>query len=109
MNLMSEIKKYEYALKFLFVIVGLLLFYKSYDFGWGFIIAGIVSKENIYWGMQDKGHSMIILALIVLFVPAIAIYFLISPLSAGGYLLATLLYFAIRYAIRLWLTHRQSE
>lgn len=103
MKLMSDIKKYEYALKVLFVFIGLLLFFQSSDLGWGFIIAGIVSKENIYWGMQEDGKELAWLGLALLIIPGLAIYLLISPKATWGYILATVLYFALRYIIRLWL------
>lgn len=109
LNIMSVIKKYEYFLKLLFVIIGLLLFFKSSDLGWGFIISGIVDKENIYWGMWEKDTQILLLALALLIVPGIAIYFLVSPLAASGYTVATLLYFALRFIIRKWLDNRQTN
>lgn len=92
---MKEINKRfktESIIRSIIAIVGILCFTISTSFGWGFILGGLISKENI--NLKTK-EGWGLLALIV-GVMLIAIYFLLDLPAIYGYIASTLFYFILR-------------
>lgn len=84
--------KTESIIRAIIAIIGIITFTISADFGWGFVIGALISKDNI--NLKTK-EGWTLLALIV-GVMLIAIYFLLSTEAIFGYLASTVLYFIIR-------------
>ena len=84
--------KTESIIRSIIAIIGIITFTISADFGWGFVIGALISKDNI--NLKTK-EGWTLLALIV-GVMLIAIYFLLSIEAIFGYLASTVLYFIIR-------------
>lgn len=84
--------KNESIIRFILAIIGILSFSFSVSFGWGFILAGIISKENIDLKTKD---GVILLALIT-GVMVLAIYLLLELPAIFGYILSTISYFILR-------------
>ncbi len=84
--------KMESAIRLILAIVGLLSFSLSSQFAWGFILGGIVSKENINlrtkegWFLLTLIMSMMILVLFIL----------LEPIAIIGYISSTISYFFLR-------------
>lgn len=92
---MKEINKRfknESIIRTLLAVIGILTFSFSTSFGWGFIIGGIVLKENI--NLRTK-EGWILLAL-TSGVMILAIYFLLELPAVFGYVVSTISYFILR-------------
>lgn len=87
--------KTESILRSIIAIIGILTFTISADFGWGFVLGALISKDSI--NLKTK-EGWGLLALIVS-VMLIAIYFLLSVEAIYGYLASTVLYFIIKEII----------
>lgn len=87
-NLKKSLKK-ESIIRFILTIIGILSFSFSSQFAWGFIVGGIISKENIHLKTKE---GWLILSLIT-GVMVIALYFLLSTTAVLGFLLSTISYF----------------
>lgn len=109
MDKLKDFKYYEYFLNLIFIIIGILLFFYQSNYGWGFLIAGIITKERIYWGVQNQGRKVILLALFILAIPFLAIWLLISYQGALGYLGAILFYFVLRRILKAVISSRSNQ
>lgn len=84
--------KQESIIRTLLAVIGILCFSFSSSFGWGFILGGIVLKENINlrtkegWGLLALTSGVMILA----------IYFLLEVPAVYGYIVSTVSYFLLR-------------
>lgn len=87
--------KSESIIRAIIAIVGILCFTISTSFGWGFILGGLISKENIHLKTKE-GWGL--LALIV-GVMLIAIYLLLDLPAIYGYIASTVFYFILRDVI----------
>lgn len=88
----SKSFKTEGMIRAIIAIVGILCFAISNSFGWGFILGGIVSKENISLKTKDGWTMLAIIVGIML----IAIYFLLDTPAIYGYIASTVFYFILR-------------
>jgi len=88
----NENFKTENILRIIIAVLGILCFTVSASFAWGFILGGLISKENI--NLRTK-EGWGLLALIV-GVMLIAIYFLLETPAIYGYIASTILYFILR-------------
>lgn len=83
--------KHESIVRIVLAIIGILSFNFSMSFGWGFILGGIVFKENINlrtkegWGLLALTSGVMLLA----------IYFLLETPAIYGYILSTISYFLL--------------
>ena len=84
--------KTESIIRSIIAIIGILTFTISADFGWGFVLGALISKDNINLKTKE-GWALLIL---IVGVMLIAIYFLLSTEAILGYLASTVLYFVIR-------------
>lgn len=88
----NKIMKHESIIRSLLAIIGILCFSYSMSFGWGFILGGIVFKENINlrtkegWGLLALTSGVMLLA----------IYLLLETPAIYGYILSTISYFLLR-------------
>jgi len=88
----NKIMKHESIIRSLLAIIGILCFSFSMSFGWGFILGGIVFKENINlrtkegWGLLALTSGVMLLA----------IYLLLETPAIYGYILSTISYFLLR-------------
>lgn len=92
MQKISNAFKTESIIRAVIAIIGILTFTISADFGWGFVLGALISKDSI--NLKTK-EGWGLLALIVS-VMLIAIYLLLSVDAIYGYLASTVLYFIIR-------------
>lgn len=95
--------KTESIIRVIIAVIGILTFSISVDFGWGFILGGIISKESI--NLKDK-QSWILLALIT-GVMLVAIYFLLDLPALYGYIASTIVYFILRDLITYFQSKKQ--
>ncbi|HLR88733.1 MAG TPA: hypothetical protein VK042_03310 [Atopostipes sp.] len=92
MRQVNKIMKHESIIRSLLAIIGILCFSFSMSFGWGFILGGIVFKENINlrtkegWGLLALTSGVMLLA----------IYLLLETPAIYGYILSTISYFLLR-------------
>lgn len=96
---MKEIKKRfkrESITRFILVVIGVFSFIFSPSFAWGFIIAAIISKENI--DLKTK-ESWIILGLIT-GIMIFALYFLLNKTAVFAYIISTIIYFLLRKLLK---------
>lgn len=84
--------KHEGIIRSILAIVGILSLSVSASFGWGFILGGIVFKENID---LRKKEGWLLLALTT-GVMLVAIYLLLDVPSVYGYITSTVSYFILR-------------
>lgn len=84
--------KTESIIRAIIAILGILCFTVSASFGWGFILGGLVSKENISLKSQE-GWGLLVLIVVVMLV---AIYFLLDTPAIYGYVASTVFYFILR-------------
>jgi hypothetical protein len=87
--------KTESIIRIIIAIVGILTFTISTSFGWGFILGGLISKENISLRTKE-GWGLLALIVIVMLV---ALYFLLDITAIYGYLASTIFYFILRDTI----------
>ena len=85
----------ENILRLIILILGAILLLFSIDFGWGFILGGIISKENI--NLNDKTSWQLLI--LITTVMSLVIYILLDISAIYGYLLSTFLYFIIRISL----------
>lgn len=96
---MKEIKKRfkrEAIIRFILVIIGILSFIFSSSFAWGFIVAAIISKENIDLKTRE---SWIILSLIT-GIMIFALYSLLNKTAVFAYIISTIIYFLLRKLLK---------
>lgn len=92
MKQVNKKMKNEGIIKTILAVVGVLTFGISTDFAWGFIIGGIVTKENIDlktkegWGLLALVSGAIVLA----------IYILLELPAVFGFIVSTISYFILR-------------
>ena len=84
--------KTESIIRSIIAIIGILTFTISADFGWGFVLGALISKDNINLKTKEGWALLILIVGLIL----IAIYFLLSTEAILGYLASTVLYFVIR-------------
>ncbi|MDN6195751.1 MAG: hypothetical protein L0I93_04605 [Atopostipes suicloacalis] len=84
--------KMESFIRIILAIVGILTFIFSAPFAWGFILAGIISKENIHLETKEGW----ILLLLITGVMSLALYFLLDNIAILGFISSTISYFLIR-------------
>ena len=92
---MRQIKqnfKRESFIRLILALIGILSFAFSFSFAWGFILAGIVSKENIHLKTKE-GWTLLALTTGIMLV---ALYLLIDKIAVLSYLLSTIAYFLLR-------------
>ena len=92
MQKISNAFKTESIIRSIIAIVGILTFTISADFGWGFVLGALISKENINLKTKE-GWGLLALIISVML---IAIYLLLNVEAIYGYLASTILYFIIR-------------
>ena len=90
--------KTETLIRFIIAIIGILSLSVSVDFGWGFILGGVISKEGI--NLNNK-KDWVLLALIT-GIMLIAIYFLLDVPAVYGYIISTIFYFVLRDIIAFY-------
>lgn len=92
MRQVNKMMKHESIIRSILAIIGILCFSFSMSFGWGFILGGIVFKENINlrtkegWGLLALTSGVMLLA----------IYLLLETPAIYGYILSTISYFLLR-------------
>lgn len=84
--------KNESVIRLILAIIGILSFSFSISFGWGFILGGVISKENI--DLRTK-EGLTLLALIT-GIMIVVIYLLLELPAVFGYILSTMSYFILR-------------
>jgi len=84
--------KHENIIRIILAIVGILCFSFSTSFGWGFILGGIVSKENIQLRTKEGWVLLALISAVML----LAIYLLLETPAIYGYILSTISYFLFR-------------
>jgi len=87
--------KNESIIRTLLAVIGILCFSFSTSFGWGFILGGIVLKENINLRTKEGWGLLALTSGVML----IAIYLLLEVPAVYGYIVSTLSYFSIREVI----------
>lgn len=87
--------KNESIIRTVLAVIGILCFSFSTSFGWGFILGGVVLKENINLHTKE-GWGLLVLTSGVMIV---AIYILLELPAVYGYIVSTLSYFLIRELI----------
>lgn len=96
--------KTESLIQAIVAIIGILCFTISSSFGWGFILGGVISKENI--SLKTK-EGWGLLALIVA-VMIVALYFLLEPPAIYGYIASTIFYFILRDLIHYFQSDKKK-
>lgn len=92
MHKINEYFKTEGIIRAVIAILGILCFTFSSSFGWGFILGGLVSKENIQLKTK-QGWGLLALIMAIML---IAIYFLLDTPAIYGYIASTVFYFILR-------------
>lgn len=92
MKKISNAFKMEGIIRSIIAIIGILTFTISADFGWGFVLGALISKDNIDLKTKEGWGLLTLIVGVML----IAIYFLLSIEAIYGYLASTVLYFLIR-------------
>ncbi|HIZ71352.1 MAG TPA: hypothetical protein H9808_06265 [Candidatus Atopostipes pullistercoris] len=87
--------KHENIIRSILAIIGILCFSFSKDFGWGFILGGIVFKENIRLRTKEGWVLLILTSGVML----LAIYLLLETSAVYGYIISTISYFLLREII----------
>ena len=88
--------KTESIIRTIIAIIGILTFNFSADFGWGFILGALISKERIQLNTKE-GLGLLALILVVMIA---AIYFLIGKEAVFGYIVSTIVYYILKFIIR---------
>lgn len=92
---MQEVKrnfKKESLTRIIIAVLGVITFLFSAQFTWGFILAGIISKENIFLDSKE-GWTLLILITAVM---CLALYFLLDKIAILGFISSTIVYFLLR-------------
>lgn len=84
--------KTESIIRSIIAIIGILTFTVSSDFGWGFVLGALISKESIDLKTKEGWGLLTLIVSVML----IAIYLLLSVDAIFGYLASTVLYFIVR-------------
>ncbi len=84
--------KQESIIRAVLAVIGILTFSFSTSFGWGFIVGGIVLKENINLKTKEGWVMLAITSGVML----LAIYFLLETPAIIGYVVSTISYFILR-------------
>lgn len=79
-------------IRVIIAIIGILTFSVSVDFGWGFILGGVISKEGINLKAKEGWGLLALITGIML----VAIYFLLDVPAVYGYIASTISYFILR-------------
>ena len=93
--MMKQVKRNfreESIIHFILAIIGLLSLSVSPQFAWGFIIGGIISKENI--NLQTK-EGWLLLA-VIMSVMILVLFILLEKIAIVGYISSTVSYFLLR-------------
>ena len=99
MSKINQTFKTESILRAIIAILGILTFNISTNFGWGFILGELISKEQIRLNSKE---GLGLLALIT-GVMIVALYFLIDVNAVYGYVCSTIVYFIIRFIIQKYI------
>lgn len=84
--------KRESIIRILLAIIGIVSFAFSSQFGWGFILGGIISKENINLKIKEGWFLLTFISVTMM----VVLYFLLDPKAVLGYVLSTISYFFLR-------------
>lgn len=84
--------KNESIIRTVLAVIGILCFSFSTSFGWGFILGGVITKENINLKTKEGWGLLAFTAVIMITV----IYLLLDIPAVLGYIASTLLYFVFR-------------
>lgn len=84
--------KNESIIRTILAIIGILSFAFSTQFGWGFIISGIVSKESIDLKTKEGLTLLFVTSGVMIFV----LYYLLTLPAVLGYIASTISYFILR-------------
>lgn len=95
MQKMTRNFKTESIIRTFIAIIGILTFNISPDFGWGFILGALISKDSINLKTKE-GLGLLALILVVMIA---AIYFLIGGEAVLGYIVSTIVYFILKFII----------
>ena len=87
--------KNESIIRTALAVIGILCFSFSMSFGWGFILGGVVLKENINLRTKEGWGLLALISGVMI----IAIYLLLEIPAVYGYIVSTLSYFIIRELI----------
>lgn len=90
--------KQESIIRLILAMIGIISISFSVNFGWGFILGGVVSKESI--SLKTK-EGIILLAFITV-IMVLALYFLLELPAILGYILSTISYFILRKLLSLY-------
>lgn len=95
--------KLETIIRVIIAVIGILTFNISTDFGWGFILGGIISKEGIDLKIKEGWGLLALITGIML----IAIYFLLEVPAVYGYITSTIFYFILRDSFTYFLRRKK--
>lgn len=84
--------KHENIIRIILAIIGIVCFSFSSSFGWGVILGGIVSKENIRLRTKEGWGLLALISGVML----LAIYLLLEIPAIYGYIVSTISYFLLR-------------
>lgn len=84
--------KHENIIRIILAIAGIVCFSFSTSFGWGVILGGIVSKENIRLRTKEGWGLLALISGVML----LAIYLLLEIPAIYGYIVSTISYFLLR-------------
>lgn len=84
--------KKETIIRSILAIIGIISFSFSISFGWGFILGGVISKENIQLNTKEG----LLLLVFITGIMVLAIYLLLEPPAVLGYIISTVSYFILR-------------
>lgn len=93
----------ESIIRIILAIIGILSFSFSSQFGWGFILGGIISKENINLKIKE-GWLLLSFILVTMM---IVLYFLLDVKAVLGYIVSTISYFFLRKVFNLYQNNDQ--
>lgn len=92
---MRQVKKNfktESIIRFILALLGIISFSFSPQFAWGFIISGIISKENIDLKTKEGKYLLVLIVGVMMFV----LYFLLNTMAVIGFIVSTISYFLLR-------------
>lgn len=96
---MRQVKKNfktESIIRLILALIGIISFSFSPQFAWGFIISGIISKENIDLKTKEGWYLLTLIVGVMLLV----LYFLLDTMAIIGFIVSTLSYFLLRQLFR---------
>lgn len=84
--------KMESVIRLILAMIGLLSFSLSPQFAWGFIVGGLISKENINLRTKEGWFLLTVITSMMILV----LFILLESLAIVGYLSSTVSYFLLR-------------